>query len=135
VACGDDGDSADARKPIDDFYASVESKDAAKAYNSISPECLTGFSQDAFTQAFNLGLSVLGDAKVTLESVEVTTDGDTGSADVQGKIEGGQFDGTEQDATDVALARSGDQWKIADCEFVQQFVRGGSGSPTATPTS
>jgi hypothetical protein len=132
VATADE--TAAAKAAVTAFYSSIGDKDGAEAYNAISKSCLPGLTQDQFTQAFNLGLAVLGDTKLVVDSVDVKVDGNTATADVKAKFQGGAFDGTPQDATGVSLGKEGTAWVINDCTFVQQLVGGGQTQPTGVPS-
>jgi ketosteroid isomerase-like protein len=68
-----------------------------------------------------VGLNVLGDAKVDIESIDVTESGDTATADVKAKLEGGPegIDGLDQSRSDVPLKKEDGNWKISDCSFAR----------------
>ena len=125
VACGGGG-SGDAETAVRDFFSSINDKDGGKAYDNLSKDCLGDFTKEQFSQAFGVGLAVLGDAKVVIDNVEVTENGDNATAKVTGKIEGGPLDGTSQDDADLPLKKEDGKWKIADCSFAQGLGGGGS---------
>lgn len=116
---------SEAEASVLSFFDSINEKDGGKAYDNLSESCLGGLPRNEFVEAFNVGLAVLGDAKIVIDNVEVSENGDSATAKVTGKIEGGALDGTSQDDADLPLKKEDGKWKIADCSFAGL---GGSGS-------
>ncbi len=118
IACGGGSDS-DAKGSVEGFFQAFNDHDANKMYDLFAKDCVKDVSKDEFKTAFEFGFTFIGDSKVKIDDIKIKEDGDSATATVTGKFEGGPLEGTPASEDDIALKKEDGKWKVADCSFAQ----------------
>ncbi len=133
VACGGGGGGGDDPKgTVEALFNAFNDKNADNLYDLMSKDCQGQTTKEEFKTGMTFAFTLLGDGKFKIESIDVKESGDSATASVKGKLEGGPFSDldTGGEPEEVKLKKEDGKWKISSCDTVGGF--GGGFSPTAT---